>query len=157
MTDVDQAEQTPSLPDQGYDELIAQFQAQGRQIDWLLQWLVRFVVSTKVELGVTLSVGGNLLSGHLVSHDAYFDQLAEELAAPFGQFHNGTDQSMKEMILSFKPGELAEDDNHAFHFIHLKDAKTYSSDQSPICETGVLWRGRIAAVDGFSIGRIVTH
>ncbi|WNW11235.1 gas vesicle accessory protein GvpU [Pseudomonas sp. DTU_2021_1001937_2_SI_NGA_ILE_001] len=151
------AEQTAQAPDQGYQQLIAQFQAQGRQIDWLLQWLVKFVVNTKVELGVTLSVGGNLISGHLIGHDAYFEQLADDLAAPFGQFHNGTDQSMKEMILSFKPGELAEDDNHAFHFIHLRDCKTYSSDQSPICENGVLWRGRIAAVEGFSIGRIVTH
>ncbi|WP_109514332.1 gas vesicle accessory protein GvpU [Pseudomonas ovata] len=155
MTDVDQAAQLQSLP-RGDQELIAQFKAEGKQIDWLLQWLVKFVVSTKVELGVTLSIGGNLVSGLLISHDDYFDQLAQDLAAPFGQFDNGAETSMKEMILSFKPGDLAQDTSD-FHFIHLKDCKTYSTDQSPICASGVLWRGRIAAVDGFSVGQIVTR
>lgn len=154
MSDVDQAAQLQSLP-RGDQELIAQFKAEGKQIDWLLQWLVKFVVSTKVELGVTLSIGGNLVSGLLISHDDYFDQLAQDLAAPLGQYDNGAEKSLKEIILSFKPGDLAQDTSD-FHFIHLKDSRTYSTDQSPICESGVLWRGRIAAVDGFSVGQIVT-
>ncbi|MFS2161047.1 gas vesicle accessory protein GvpU [Pseudomonas sp. Pseusp122] len=154
MADEDQVQQSQPLPGQSHDDVIAQFKWQGKQIDWLLQWLVKFVANTKVEMGITLSVGGNLVSGHLISHDAYFEQLAEDISAPFGKFHNGTDASMKEMILSFKPGESAED-TPAFHFIHLKDCKTYSTNQDPICEAGVLWRGRIAAVDGFTIGRIV--
>jgi len=153
MSDVDQAQHSQPSPNQSHDDVIAQIKWQGKQIDWLLQWLVKFVANTKVELGVTLTVGGNLVSGHLISHDSYFEQLAEDISKPFTQFANGTDESMKEMILSFKPGDSSED-TPAFHFIHLKDCRTYSSDGNPVCEAGVLWRGRIAAVDGFTIGLI---
>ncbi|MBA1229184.1 gas vesicle protein [Pseudomonas viridiflava] len=153
MSDVDQTQQSQPSPNESHDDVIAHIQWQGKQIDWLLQWLVKFVANTKVEMGVTLSVGGNLVSGHLISHDTYFEQLAEDISAPFTQFSNGTDEAMKEMILSFKPGDSAQD-TPAFHFIHLKDCRTYSNDGSPICEAGVLWRGRIAAVDGFTIGLI---
>lgn len=139
-----------------YDELIAHLKDQGKQIDWLLQFLVKFVVTTPVEIGITLSVGGNLVSGQLISHDAYFKQLAEDMAAPLAPFDGGVDESMKQIILSFTPGESA-DETTAFHFIHLKDCKTYSSDQSPICADGVLWRGKIASVDGFTIGLLARN
>ncbi|KPW82718.1 putative Gas vesicle protein [Pseudomonas syringae pv. coriandricola] len=153
MSDVDQEQKAQPSPSQSHDDVIAQLKWQGKQIDWLLQWLVKFVANTKVEMGVTLSVGGNLVSGHLISHDDYFDQMAEDISAPFSQFDNGTEASMKEMILSFKPGESSQD-TPAFHFIHLKDCRTYSTDGHPICDSRVLWRGRIAAVDGFTIGLI---
>ncbi|ALU59678.1 MULTISPECIES: gas vesicle accessory protein GvpU [Pseudomonas] len=153
MSDVDQVQKSQPSPSQSHDDVIAQFKWQGKQIDWLLQWLVKFVANTKVEMGVTLSVGGNLVSGHLISHDTYFEQLADDISAPFSSFANGTDATMKEMILSFKPGESSED-TPAFHFIHLKDCRTYSTDGNPICDAGVLWRGRISAVDGFTIGLI---
>lgn len=150
MSEVEQT-LTDTSPDVKYDELMAHLKDQGKQIDWLLQFLVKFVVTTPVEIGITLSVGGNLVSGQLISHDAYFKQLSEDMAAPFGQFEAGIDESMKQIILSFTPGESA-DETSAFHFIHLKDCKTYSSDQSAICAEGVLWRGKIASVDGFTIG-----
>ncbi|RMV18627.1 putative Gas vesicle protein [Pseudomonas savastanoi] len=60
MSDVDQVQKSQPSPSQSHDDVIAQFKWQGKQIDWLLQWLVKFVANTKVELGVTLSVGGNL-------------------------------------------------------------------------------------------------
>ena len=60
MSEVEQALNTSS--DVKYDELIAHLKDQGKQIDWLLQFLVKFVVTTPVEIGVTLSVGGNLVS-----------------------------------------------------------------------------------------------
>ncbi len=151
-------QQSPSnnLLDVRHDELMAHLKDQGKQIDWLLQFLVKFVVTTPVEIGITLSIGGNLVTGQLISHDAYFKQLAEDMAAPFGQFENGVDESMKQIIMSFTPGESAEDTT-AFHFIHLKDCKTYSSDQSAICAEGVLWRGKIASVDGFTIGLLTRN
>lgn len=152
MSEVEQS-LTNTSADVKYDELIAHLKDQGKQIDWLLQFLVKFVVTTPVEIGITLSVGGNLVSGQLISHDAYFKQLSEDLSASFGQFENGAEETMKQIILSFTPGESA-DETTAFHFIHLKDCKTYPSDQSPICAEGLLWRGKIASVDGFTIGQL---
>jgi uncharacterized membrane protein YeaQ/YmgE (transglycosylase-associated protein family) len=41
------------------------------------------------------------------------------------------------------------------HLIHLRDAQIYPSGASPgLSEKGVLWRGRLEAVDGFSLGRV---
>jgi hypothetical protein len=41
------------------------------------------------------------------------------------------------------------------HLIHLKGAKTYQSGAGPPpSEKGVLWRERLEAVDGFSLGRV---
>ena len=67
MSDVDQTQQAQPSPNQNHDDVVAQIKWQGKQIDWLLQWLVKFVANTKVEMGVTLTVGGNLVSGHLIS------------------------------------------------------------------------------------------
>jgi hypothetical protein len=151
-------QQSPSnnLLDVRHDELIAHLKDQGKQIDWLLQFLVKFVVTTPVEIGITLSIGGNLVTGQLISHDAYFEQLADDMAAPLGKIEKSAEESMKNIILSFSPRESA-DDTTAFHFIHLKDCKTYSSDQSAICAEGVLWRGKIASVDGFTIGLLTRN
>jgi hypothetical protein len=153
MTDARQNQQSDTSASGEIEDALSHLKWQGKQIDWLLQWLVKFVANTKVEMGITLTVGGNLVSGQLISHDAYFEQLASDISAPFAQFNNGTEASMKEMILSFRPGE-SSDDTPEFHFIHLKDCKTYSNEQNPICAEGVLWRGKIASVTGFTIGLI---
>src|SRR4030095_6966303 len=39
--------------------------------------------------------------------------------------------------------------------IHIKDAQIYQSGASPLpSKKGVLWRGRLEAVDGFSLGKL---
>ena len=37
-------------------------------------------------------------------------------------------------------------------FIHLRSAKIYAAGQRPLPTTGMLWRGKISSVDGFTIG-----
>ncbi|TFZ33712.1 gas vesicle protein, partial [Pseudomonas syringae] len=93
------------------------------------------------------------VAGPLSAHEAHFGQLADDISAPYSSFANGTDVTMKEMNLSVKTGESSED-TPAFHFIHLQGCRTYSTDGNPICDAGVLWRSRISAVDGFTIGLI---
>ena len=40
------------------------------------------------------------------------------------------------------------------NYIHLADAPFFSADGTPIAGQPTLWRGRIAAVDGFILGRL---
>jgi hypothetical protein len=37
-------------------------------------------------------------------------------------------------------------------YIHLKDARIFAPGQNPIPSSGLLWRGRISCVEGFSMG-----
>jgi len=39
-------------------------------------------------------------------------------------------------------------------YLHLKDAKVYTSSSTPVLSGGQLWRGKISSVDGFTLGTI---
>src|SRR5918993_1449756 len=85
--------------------------------DWFLQFLVDRVNGTTTEIGITLQVGGLLVSGMLVSGDKYKQRPESE--------------------------STKESEGPPF-YIHLKNAKFYSPGASPIPANGVWWRGRIS-------------
>jgi hypothetical protein len=126
---------------------------EGRQTDWLLQWFVQFVNQTPLEVGITLSIGGGLVSGILISHQQYFEELAADFSKPFEAFEGPEAEHVKSLLLGFvsppgAPGERAP----AHQFLHLRDARLHAAGGAPIPSVGALWRGKIAAVDGFSMG-----
>ncbi len=124
----------------------------GRQVDWLLQWFVKLVGSLNIEIGITLTVGGRVISGNLISHQAYFDKLAEDASAPFARIASEeTAETMKKLILAYKPGAPSEGEPAA-QYLHLKDCQLFTNEAQPV-GTGALWRGKISAVDGFTLGR----
>ena len=128
----------------------------GRGVDPLLQWLVIHTnVNSTNKHAVTLTVGGNLISGNLISVDAYLDQWANDFSANFSS-DNGAKDSMKETVLSWKVSpETKPDDLPPSQLIHLEDAEVFSSSGRPILPGGSLWRGKISSVDGFNLGRLV--
>ena len=155
MSEVEQ-EKTPfeMLREQFGDEIYTKTKWQGRQADWLLQYFVQFVNDSPIVLPVTLSVGGNLVSGQLISDSAYFDQLTED----FSQSMTGEiKESAKSFIQALKPKPTISDDETdqvACQFIHIKNAQVFTDAGKPIVADGTLWRGKIAAVDGFSFGSL---
>lgn len=153
MSEENNVSTVQELLNQLSDPVVERTEWSGRQTDWLLQWFVQFVAKSKIEIEVTLSVGGSMITGNLVGPQAYFEQLAEDLSAPFSGFEDQTAGKIKEIILGFKPGD-PEDDDPAFQYIHLKDCTTYSDANSSIVSGGVLWRGKIASVDGFTLGSV---
>jgi hypothetical protein len=138
------------------DQVLLKADWDGRQTDWLLQWFTKFVNNTQLQIGITLTVGGNLISGTLISHQTYFEQLALDFSTPFGGLEGVEPSEVRDMLLAFSPEPPAEGESEtAFQFLHLKDAKVFSNADLPIAASGVLWRGKIAAVDGFNLGSLV--
>lgn len=129
---------------------------QGRQIDWLLQWFVKFVNDTSTEISITLFVGGSQISGLLVSHESYFKQIAEDFSVPFKQFDGVDPEQVKNLIHAFIPSEKAKSERE-YHYLHLKDAKVFTGNGNPISSAGTLWRGKVAAVDGFNLGALTVN
>lgn len=118
--------------------------------DWFLQTLVE-LSSKKVGFGITLNVGGALVTGKIISAPDYFEAtgqlLAEdiddsEVAETFSNMFMPFAEDSRKSLLKYDPA-----------FIHLKDAKFFSGSTNPIPGSGgFLWRGRISQIIGFHLG-----
>lgn len=123
--------------------------------DWFLQNLVDWANQHNFSFGITLNVGGFLVSGSLIGGKEYFDGFGEDFVSAY------EDQELAEKIKNIiaKNGELYtisdEKDVPPPTYIHLKDARCFNTNGNPIPgNRGVWWRGRISEVDGFSIGSL---
>lgn len=126
----------------------------GRQTDWLLQWAARFIEKTDLSIGITLTIGGGLVSGVLISSKLYFETLSDDIAQPFAEFGDDVAESMRGLMLSFSHAEDHEDGAPAEQFLHLQDARVYTTPSGAISDKGVLWRGKVSAVQGFTFGQM---
>ncbi len=126
-------------------------QVSNREIDWFLEFFVS-IANQGVTLGITLNVHGTLISGNLIGGKEYFELLSKSLvdsgsdmgkalAAAVVQGKDRYDQSIQEEPVNF-------------HYIHLKNAKVFNSNKNPMPTDGMLWRGRLNSVDGFTIGEL---
>jgi hypothetical protein len=127
-------------------------------MDWFLAELVRRANESGLRVGITLYVGGAIVSGSLVGGRDYFEGIAETAAAA------ARDPASAERARTFfrspaamyrsgwgDAGELAEEEPLAYN--HLADARLFTATGQPLPgDHGVLWRGRLAAVDGFVLG-----
>jgi hypothetical protein len=152
----------PNQPKTATDQDHHQWERANSQ-DPLLQVLARLLegMSPKYTpgLAVTLSTGGMLVSGTLISSQWYFDQLGT-------QYINSNFKAIATIAADFRTSiqQRAEagdkNDPYLPNFIHLMNAKFYvPGEPSPIPSKpgeGVLWRGRLSAVDGVTFGSITT-
>lgn len=127
------------------------------QADAFLQFLVNLVNNggQLKSIGVTLQMGGMLVSGSIVSGAEYFDTFASGFADALDGQANDTRQAVRASLAElgdvFRQPQPAEP---LPNYIHLADALFFSADGTPIAGQPTLWRGRIAAVDGFILGRL---
>jgi len=147
--------------------------------DWFLNQLVEWANLFGVEMGITLNAGGMLVSGQMISGRNYFIELATEfrgdmeegsMVHTLGGFIEDNKQVYENYDLTTKKDneasegrqdEASEDDegNNLSPpppmYIHLRNAKIFAPGQNPIPgNSGVLWRGRISEINGFSIGSL---
>ena len=125
----------------------------GRQVDWLLQWLGGFINQTNVHIGITLTVGGNMITGTLIPHSAYFERLAKDMSAPFAASGGDAQKTLHDRIIRFNdpvdPGtELP------IQYIHLDNARVHTGGNQILPSKGTLWRGKLSAVEGFILGEL---
>ena len=119
--------------------------------DWFLQNLVS-LTNNKISFGVTLTVSGTLISGTLIGGKEYFKLFGESFAS--GMKDEKSAENVKATYAEYgKTYDKDSKDIPAPSFIHLKGAKFYAVGGEPIpSDQGVLWRGRISEVSGFSLG-----
>lgn len=143
--------------------------------DWLLESLVRLVnhlerQGVRMNIPITLNIGGLLVSGFLMDGKEYFEQFAQIMEAGLPEFFGETKEQIannfRELGGLYDPtgegtprAESPEDAPEAsdvplnFYFVHLKDAVFVHPGGAPIpSDQGVLWRCRLEAVDGFTLG-----
>jgi len=124
----------------------------GQSTDAFLQRLVHLVNTTTIELDVTLTLGGNVITGRLIGGKRYHQEFASVIADAWPT--EDSRQGIRDAFSSWaelyeKPEELAQ---RPPQYIHLRDAY-YVTQDAQFPRVGMLWRGRINAVSGFALGR----
>ncbi len=125
--------------------------------DWFFCRLVEFA-NLGVELGVTLNVGGALLSGTLISGQRYFEELANQISTATGavsEISAVISQELREYAALYADADDDDsrdepDDPPPTVYLHLAGAQFFTPGQKPLPDgEGFLWRGKIADVSGF--------
>jgi hypothetical protein len=134
----------------------------SRPVDCFLQALVSIVNDESASIPITLSVGGLLISGAMIGGKTYFDEFARQFKDGFRNVRSETASTIEEAFKRlgdvYDPIQKESQGSDPIpkpHLVHLRDAQIYPSGASPApSEKGVLWRGRLESVDGFSLGRV---
>ncbi|KAF6561971.1 hypothetical protein G9G63_20170 [Paenibacillus sp. EKM202P] len=115
--------------------------------DFTLENLVR-IVNAGLIIGITLTVGGNIITGNMISGKEYMNSITET-------FENINEQgeTLASMYRSYANTIYASEDASEWdvEFLHLKDAIILQGTTRLEVD---LWRGKINAVDGYSFGYI---
>lgn len=127
--------------------------------DLVLQDLVgivnRFPASA---FGITLFVGGSVVTGMLISAQEYFERYASVWREALKETPDVAERIANgwAALGSKHANEAQENPRGPFHFVHLRDALILTGDTLYPSSGGFLWRGRISQVAGFSIGVLAT-
>lgn len=128
--------------------------------DWFLQSLLNMVNGTDMEIGVTLTVGGFLVSGTMMSGHKYFELFGRDfasgcLAGADAEVINSVASSFARHGTMYTEARANETPLPEPGFVHLRDAKLWGLKGETLpTDTGMLWRGRLSEVSGFVLGTI---
>ena len=125
--------------------------------DWFLQNLVNLVNARDIKLGITLNVGGFLVSGLLVSGQKYFGGFGEDLGSNFNdpETRAGIEQAYAQLGDIYSASRSASQTTAPPNYLHLMQARFFNTGGHPIPgNNGVWWRGRISEVSGFFLGML---
>jgi hypothetical protein len=129
----------------------------AHDVDWHLQLLVEDANDFGMEVPITLFVSGAVVTGILTSGRVYFEQFADKFAAGWpaeGRAEIRASMATPgEVYPLLLPGEKSPRKRPA-QFIHLRDAQLVSSPRN-LPSSGMLWRGRLTEVGGYSLGKLM--
>lgn len=127
-----------------------------RNPDYLLQDLVQ-LANIGVGFGVTLNVGGVLVSGNVVSGRTYIQHTMNDVVGSMkdGPIKTALVDRFKPYLELYPEEPTPEQRDSLPTFIHLTNAKFYTPGTAdPTPSTGMLWRGVISDVSGFFFGTL---
>jgi hypothetical protein len=123
--------------------------------DWLLQHVVD-LTNTGISVPVTLTTAGGLVTGATIHGAEYLDLFKLELTK---NWPSDMQSTYSEVVEQWKadvypqPSSTEQDSPERFaSFIHLKDARLVNAGTVVPGNRGMLWRGRLSSVIGFTIG-----
>ena len=152
----DDAQQNPEISPEKDDDLQEVF-AHTDNKDWFLQDIIR-LVDLGLSMGITLTVGGTVISGQLISGKVYFEKIATLVRGGSTNLGGDTlsaigDSFERYTAIYDKPDDADENWRSSLAtYIHLERARHYIPGQHGMPGDGTLWRGRLAEVSGFSLG-----
>ena len=98
------------------------------------------------ELGITVNVPGATVTGVMVGPKAWLQILGASGEGDANEFLRGIAARMSEI--------LDGGDDVDTQFLHLREAQYVSGGTFQPTNAALLWRGRLAAVSGFSLGTL---
>ncbi|MEU6135855.1 hypothetical protein [Nocardioides sp. NPDC047086] len=135
MEEPEPTDQRPDLPLEGGDDV--------------LRILVSIANKHALNMGITLNLGGSLVSGTLVSLKTYSGGVADSIRAANG--HEDVNAALARLFEDL--GGDAEDETEPPppRHIHLRDARLIAPNGG-LGPSSPWWRGRISAVSGWTMG-----
>jgi hypothetical protein len=139
-------------------------EAQGIESDLapdnVFAMLVHVANTSDVEMGITIHVHGQMITGRLISGATFWDECAADLR----EGGNGPQELIEAMAESMEQvaeqyrqtyveNGMGADESSTAAFLHLRNAHTLGP-QGPTPTDGALWRGRLASIDGFTFGEL---
>jgi hypothetical protein len=133
-------------------------QAEG--VDWFLAHLIGHADAYGLSQGVTLTVGGTVITGMLIGGRAYFEGVQKlMLASAPSDDENSLNKVLADTYGGFvdiypsadgstKPWDAKP------NYIHLRDARYLDAEGHQAPQNGMFWRGKLADVSGFTIGMV---
>ncbi len=122
--------------------------------DHILRVLVSVCNRGSLSFGITVAQGGLLISGNAVSVARFMHNMAAELEAKGGVDAAVLSDPLRYLALIAEtpadPSSNDADDDLPL-FLHLEDARILSG--GAVVADGVRWRGRLADVDGWFLGK----
>lgn len=117
--------------------------------DYLLQDFV-LLAEQGVEIGISLLLGGTMVSGVIVSGKRYFEAMRENMVSASPDELKSVFQTYFDdySALYTKPVE----DRKPATFIHMRDVRYWTAGGRATDTSGVWWRGRIDQIAGFHVG-----
>lgn len=121
--------------------------------DPFLLSLVNTVHLYEFSFGITLTTKGGVISGTLISTKEFFDRFSNAFA---GAWPGGPNEAIRSGFAAWgehRGSELAVAEGGDDPFIHLKNARFVDgSGAVPSGAEGILWRGKLEEVVGFTVG-----
>ncbi|WP_313513768.1 hypothetical protein [Pseudomonas sp.] len=120
-------------------------------VDWLIRKVI-LLANMGIPTPITLTIPSGLVSGIIISGKEYLDAFHTQLT---GYWDQAAAAKMLEYVEEWKAiyeVPVNGNDEKNIAYIHLRDAKVFTGGQFVPTNEGVLWRGKITAISGFTIG-----
>lgn len=134
---------------------------QFRVMDNVLRSIAYLANLARLEFPITVSVGGQIVSGYVIGFDEYMRLLREGFQPYVKSFAEGDQDFVEELLDKAvltppSTGDVPEIDYEDVRYLNLRDARVFGVTMGhPIpSNKGLVWRSPLEAINGFSIGTL---